>query len=116
MKKRKIIALLCALVFCVGVFAGCVQDSQEIFSVNGEKVTRGKFMFFLENMKEMIAEESNLDIKDASSWETAEIENKKAIDVAKENALNDVVSLMVQVQKAKEEGITLSNDDKKAIG
>ena len=116
MKKRKIIALLCALVFCIGVFAGCAQDSQEIFSVNGEKVTRGKFMFFLENMKEMIAEESNLDIKDESSWETAEIENKKAIDVAKENALNDVVSLMVQVQKAKEEGITLSNDDKKAIG
>ena len=117
MKTRKVIAFVCAFVFCLGIIAGCsVQDTKEVFSVNGEKITRGKFMFYLENMKELIAQESNVEITDENSWSTVEIDNKKAIDVAKEKALEDVVSLMVQVQKAKEEGITLTNEDKKAIG
>lgn len=115
MKQMKVIALICAAVLCIGMFSGC-EDTTEVFSVNGEKITRGRFTFYLENMKEMIAQESNLDITDENSWSTIEIDNKKAIDVAKEKALDDVVSLIVQVQKAKEAGITLNNDDKKNIG
>ena len=117
MKGKKVIALVCAAVLCIGMFAGCsMENTQEALTVNGEAVTRGEFTFFLENMKALIAQESNLDITDESSWETAEIDNKKAIDVAKDKAVEDVVSLMVQVQKAKEAGITLTDDDKKEIG
>lgn len=116
MKGKKIIALIGAFVLCVGVFAGCsMENTQEVFSVNGEAVGRGEFTFFLENMKALIAQESNLDTTDESIWDTAEIDNKKAIDVAKDKAVEDVVSLLVQVQKAKEEGLTLTEDDQKEI-
>ena len=120
MKNRKVIfkaaAVTAAVCMLLTMLAGCRNNSAEVFSVNGEKVTMGEFTFYLESMKEMIAQESNLDITDENSWSTIEIDNKKAIDVAKEKALDDAVSIMVQVQKAKEEGITLTNDEKKSIG
>ncbi len=117
MKMKKMMALICALMMIVTVFAGCSGEStQEVLSVNGEKVTMGEFNFYLESMKEMIAYESNLDIVDENSWSTIEIDNKKAIDVAKEKAVDDVVSVMVQVQKAKKDGIVLTDSDKLEIG
>lgn len=115
MKKMKIAVFLLALVFCTALFAGCEKSSQEVFSINSEKVTRGEFMFYFERMKEMIAQESNLDTSVADIWDTAEIDNKKAIDVARENALDNMVSVKVQVQKAKEEGLTLTSDDRDDI-
>ncbi len=111
MKQKKMLAIFCAVVFCASVLFGCSKNSQEVFSVNGEKITQEKFSFFLESMKEMIAAESDLDIVDENSWSTIEIDNKKAIDVAKQKALDDVVSLIVQVQRAKSEGIVLTDDD-----
>ncbi len=111
MKQKKMIAIFCTVALCVGALFGCADSSQEVFSVNGEKITQEKFSFFLESMKEMIALESDLEIVDENSWSTIEIDNKKAIDVAKQKALDDVVSLIVQVQKAKSEGIVLTDDD-----
>ena len=116
MKQKKVLMTICVALLCLSMLVGCGQDNRELFSINGEKITIGEFSFFLDNMKEMIAAESDLDIKDEHSWATVEIDNKKAIDVAKEKALEDVVSLVVQVQKAKQEGIELTNDDKKEIG
>ena len=112
MKMKKISALVCAFVLCIVSLVGCGIDKREVFSVNGEKVTGEEYAFFLGTMKEMIAQESSLDLTDESSWQTIEIDNKKAIDVAKEKAFDDAVSLMVQVQKAKEEGIVLAEEDR----
>lgn len=116
MKLKKVIAIVCSAMLIIAIMSGCGQDTREVLSVNGEKVSYGKFVFFLENMKEMIASESDIDITDEASWSTVEIDNKKAIDVAKEKAVDDVVSLMVQVQRAKSEGIELTDEDKKSIG
>ena len=112
MKLKKISALACAVVLCIVSLAGCGIDTREVFSVNGEKVTSEEYAFFLGTMKEMIAQESSLELTDENSWQTIEIDNKKAIDVAKEKAFDDAVSLMVQVQKAKQEGIVLGDEDK----
>lgn len=115
MKMKRIAALLCAALLCMSL-AGCGESTVEVLNVNGEKVALGEFTFYLESMKQLIAEESSLDITDEASWQTVEIDNKKAIDVAKEKAIDDVVSVMVQMQKAKEEGIVLTDKDKTEIG
>ncbi|MBE7027154.1 MAG: hypothetical protein E7410_06320 [Ruminococcaceae bacterium] len=115
MKLKKVSALVCAVVLCIVSLVGCGIDTREVFSVNGEKVTGEEYAFFLGTMKEMIAQESSLDLTDENSWHTVEIDNKKAIDVAKEKAFDDAVSLMVQVQKAKEEGIVLDENDKTTL-
>lgn len=112
MKIKKISALVCAVVLCIVSLVGCGIDTREVFSVNGEKVTGEEYAFFLGTMKEMITQESSLELTDENSWQTIEIDNKKAIDVAKEKAFDDAVSLMVQVQKAKQEGIVLDETDK----
>lgn len=115
MKKGKIVALVCAAALCFSAFAGCVQDNRELATVNGEAITSGEFKFYLENMKELLIQQLGLDIEDESSWSTVEIENRKAIDVAKEKALDDAVGIMIQVQKAEQEGITLTEDDKAEV-
>ena len=115
MKMKKISALVCAVVLCIVSLVGCGVDTREIFSVNGEKITCDEYAFFLGTMKEMIAQESSLDLTDENSWHTVEIDNKKAIDIAKEKAFDDAVSLMVQVQKAKEEGIVFDETDKTTL-
>lgn len=116
MKKIKMTALICAMLLCLAAFTGCAADTQELAKVNGVKLTRGEFRFYLENMKELMVSNLGLKITDEESWSTVEIENRKAIDVAKEKALDDAVSLMVQVQRAKEAGITLTDSDKLSIG
>lgn len=115
MKKGKVIAVVCAAVLCFSAFAGCVQDNRELASINGEKITSGEFKFYLENMKELLIQQLGLEISSESDWSTVEIENRKAIDVAKEKALDDAVGIMIQVQRAKEAGITLTEDDKAAV-
>lgn len=115
MRKGKIIAVVCAAALCFSAVAGCVQDNRELASVNGEKITSGVFKFYLENMKALLIQQLGLQITDDASWSTVEIENRKALDVAKEKALEDVVGITVQVQRAKEAGITLTEEDKAAI-
>ena len=115
MRFKKIVTVLCAALLCVAVFSGCVQDNREVLTVNGDAVTKGKFMFFLSNMKDLIAQESDIDVSDENAWSTVEIDNQKAIDVAKDKAVDDIVNLMVQVQHAEELGMKITNEDQKDI-
>ena len=90
-----------------------ISGNDEVASVNGEKITVGEYEFLLRGTKAQMEQEANLDNVE-SLWEM-EIEGKNAIDVAKEKALEEAVINKIELQKAKEMGISLTADDKENI-
>ncbi|MDK2801624.1 MAG: foldase protein PrsA [Clostridiales bacterium] len=101
------------------MFSGCsgtngeIAKNKEVATVNGEKVTVEEYDFFLQTVKQQMEEEARQQNVE-NVWEQ-EIEGKKAVDVAKEKALEAVVKNEVQLLKAKELGLRLTEEDKKEI-
>ncbi len=109
--KSLICMLLCAMMF-VGLFAGCeVIDVNEVLVINGEAVTGGEFNFMLDSFKMEIAAEMGFDSADAEKWSTVEVDNRKAIDIAKDKTIDEIVLIWVQAQKAEEEGVSLTAEE-----
>ncbi len=116
MKKIKAVSLLLALCIALSVFASCsAVDVSEIINVNGEKVTGGEYRFYLGAMKQLIAAELSKESADAVDWENDELEGKKAIDVAKQRAYDDLVNCVVASAEAKKRGLVVSNEEKSAV-
>lgn len=111
----KIKAILCALLcvlMTVGLFSGCeVVDVNEVLKINGEVVTGGEFNFMLDSFKMEIAAEMGFDAADEEAWATDEVDNRKAIDVAKDKTIDEIVLIWVQAQKAAEEGVELNAEE-----
>ncbi|NLY42880.1 MAG: hypothetical protein GX066_02690 [Clostridiaceae bacterium] len=116
MRSRTLFPVLCiGLIFSL-IFSGCSSDidlDKEIATVNGEKITVEEYNFFLWNAKEQMALGASIEQVD-NFWDT-EIEGKKAVDVAKEKAMDAAISSKVQLQKAKEMGLSLTDEDLKAV-
>ncbi|WHH57607.1 peptidylprolyl isomerase [Petroclostridium sp. X23] len=115
MRVKALARVLSAVLMFSFILSGCgnVDINKEVATINGEKITVREFNFFLWTVKErMQLEAQNANVE--NFWDT-EIEGKKAIDVAKEKALEAAVSNKIQMQKAKEMGITLTDEDSKQI-
>ncbi len=112
MKKSAILSVILSLLFLVGTFSGCeVVDVSEVLTINGETVTGGEFNFMLESFKGEIANAIGFDAADAEKWKTEEIDNRKAIDVAKDKTIDEIVLIWVQAQKAEAEGVSLTAEE-----
>ena len=112
MKFRAIACVFMCLALMVGVMSGCeVVDLNEVLVINGEAVTGGEFNFMLDTLKVQIASEMNFDSTVEENWTTVEVDNRKAIDVAKDKAIDEFVMIYVQAQKAEEAGISLTADE-----
>lgn len=107
MKRMKIAALLAAAMF---LLAGCGTDV--VVKVGGSKVTLPEFQFYLSNVKSQMA---GTELSSDEDWQTKEIEGKKAIDLAKERALDNAVTNVAYVEVGKKLNIKLSDADKKNI-
>lgn len=110
MKK---VSLLLALILVCGVFfTSCnVVDATSVATVNGENISKSVFNFYLSQVKSQLQTENT-----ENYWETAEIDGRPALEVAKEQALEEAVKMTVVGQKAKEMGMKLSQEDKTNIG
>lgn len=118
MRMMKIITVTCIAVLCATLLFGCnkpKQDIREVATVNGDKVSAGEFKFYLDRTKKAISSDTTLNITDEASWETVEIENQKAIDLARTKALDQAVKIKIQLKKAKDAGITLSSADNSTV-
>ena len=111
MKKTLICAL--ALVLVVGMLSGCGFDANTVATVNGEKISKDLYTFFLTQVKMQLASQHG--IEDDAAWESAEIDGKKAIDAAKDKALDEIVNQLIIIQRAKDDGIKLTDDQKKTV-
>ncbi len=116
MKMRKILSAIISVCLTISMIAGCrVVDNTYVAEVNGEKITRAEYIFFLAQMQGNMLQQAGVTEPEEyeNFWKTTEIDGKKALDVAKSQALEDAIEIRVICQKAKELGIEL-NDDKKA--
>ena len=111
MKKIILFSVLASLM----LFGGCKKNEGSKGEISGEVVltvgesvmTSNQFGFFLDNVKSQM-EGTELSTED--SWETAEIEGKKAIDVAKERAYESAVQCLSAIEVGKKEGISCTQE------
>ncbi len=105
--KKTIISLGLASIM---LFAGCgkkdeVPTSNVLVKVGETTLTTGQFQFFLDEIKAQMEQALSI----SGDWETAEIEGKKAIDVAKERAYEDAADYLSCIEIAKKKGITVTD-------
>lgn len=126
MKKIfRIISLVCI----AGMLSGCglISESDKaikekelknsIVTVNGENVAKDIFYYYFYDAQDKLLQEAGISSADEipDDFWTKKTDGKTALETAKENALSDMVNDYLQYQKAKEEGITLSANEKSYI-
>lgn len=108
MKKISLIAAITAVML---LFAGCANENT-VITVGSQKVSVPEFTFYLSSVKSQMA---GTELTSDEDWQTKEIEGKKAIDLAKEKAVETAAANVAYIEVAKKLGITLSDEDKKNI-
>lgn len=108
-------AWLLSSLLIISIGSGCsiTRAEKVVATVNGEKITSDEYDFYLQSVKSEMESEAGSENLD-KFWDT-EIEGKKAVDKAKEKALEEAVKNKVQLQKAKEMGITLDDKDRQDV-
>lgn len=109
--KKKIICLALA---AMCVMSGCAgKDDKKIVATVGDyNVTMSEFEFFLNNVKQQM---EGTEFSTDEEWLTKDINGKKAIEVAKEQALSSVESNVANVLIYKNMGFSYSDEDKNEI-
>lgn len=113
MKLSRIILGFITVCLIMGMVSGCtIVDNTYVAEVNGEKITKAEFsVFFVQMQNSMLQQAGVTEAEEIENfWKTTEIEGRNALDVAKSQALEDAIEIRVVNQKAKELGITLSDD------
>lgn len=105
-QMRKITAAVLALVVALGM-SGCgrLQISKELATVNGNMVSVAEYKYYLENIKQQMLAEAGT--QDEKTFWNGEIDGKKASDVAKERATEEMIRVEIAVSKAMEKGLAL---------
>lgn len=103
-----IIAISLVLVFAAVGCSGIAAD-KEVASVDGEKITVQEFEFFLQSVKSQMESEAKPEEVE-KLWDTEE-----AVKAAKDKALEEVVKYKVQLKKAKELGLSLTEQEKEEV-
>lgn len=76
--------------------------------VGNTKITPDEFRFYLDSIKTQM---QGTELKTDYDWENREIEGKKAIDVAKERAMENAIRNALYIESSKASGMTLTNED-----
>jgi foldase protein PrsA len=107
----KVVALLLIFVLAVSL-AGCsmVQDGT-VATINGEEVSLAEYQYVLNSIGAQMLQNAT---DKTNFWET-EIDGVNALEKAKQDALDTIANNMLIRQKAKELGLTLTQEETDAI-
>jgi len=100
-----------ALFLCFGILSSCA-NSDIVATVGDEKITKGEFEFYLSSIKSQL---SGTELKTDEDWQTQEIEGEKAIDAAKQRALEIAVLNAEYREAAKAQNIRLTEQEKENV-
>ncbi len=107
------IVLICAVLVVLASING-LKVSRTVLTVGESNITEAEFNYYLETVKYEMLSESGVDTTDEKAvkdfWKS-DIDGKKASDVAKEKALDDIIYTETAVLKATEAGVVLSDTD-----
>lgn len=104
---KKIILIVLALSMLL-----CSCSNNYVAKAGGEEITEGEFRFYLSSIKSQM---SGTELATDADWLTQEIEGVKAIDMAKELALEMAAQNIAYIEIGKRLGIELSADDEEEI-
>lgn len=86
--------------------------SKNVATVGNTKITQSEFEFYLNSIKTQM---SDTELQTDEDWQNKEIEGKKAIDVAKQQAMDNAVRNALYIEAAEAAGLSLSAEDEKTI-
>lgn len=115
---KRIFAVVMAALLAAMCLTGCAvtKNASVIGTVNGENVTSDYYEYFMQSVQQEMIQDAKISTPEEANkyWDT-EIDGKKAIDVLRQKAFDEIAKLYVEVQKAKEMGIAISDEDSKQI-
>lgn len=105
--KSILLILIIVILAVASFFAYKVYSKSYVATVNGEKISTGEFKLMVDTVKsQMQSKEKTL--KDFNTI----IDGKRAIDLAKERALESIVNYKIENQKAIEQNVVLTEQEK----
>lgn len=107
MKKILILIISAAI-----LLSSCSSGTEYAASVGKNKISVSEFTFYLNNVKSQM---EGTELSSDEDWQTNEIEGKKAIELAREKALETAVENVAYIEVGKAVGVKLSQEDKKNI-
>jgi len=103
--------LVCIMAMAL-LLSACADKKEYAATVGGEKITADEVKFYLESVKSQMA---GTELSSDEDWQTKEIEGRKAIDLAKERAVDTAVDNVAYIEVAKALDLKLTSDEKKEI-
>lgn len=100
------------IICVVAVFLASINGlsvSRKIATVGGNDVTEAEYKYYLEMIKDQMISEAGGSVGD-DYWDS-DIDGKKASEVAKERAMEELIRTETAVVKAAEAGVTLSQEE-----
>lgn len=105
--------ILCIAFLIVLTLFGCADKKNDIaLYVADVPVTMAEFEFYLDNVKEQL---QGTELSNDEDWNNKEINGRKAIEVAKDRALDSAIVNIAYIKIYEELGKTLSADDEEKI-
>lgn len=106
MKNR----ILCFVILIVIALSGCTKkNAEEIVAYVGETpVTMAEYEFYLDNVKQQM---QGTELSNDEDWQNKEIDGKKAIEVAKERALDIAAVNLAYIEIYEKMGRKFTDDD-----
>ncbi len=86
--------------------------SKPVATVGDIKITQSEFEFYLNSIKNQM---SDTELQTDEDWENKEIEGKKAIDVAKQQAMDNAVRNALYIEAAEAAGLALNTEDERIV-
>lgn len=106
--KKLLVFMLSAML----LLTSCSSGGEYAAEVGRKKISVNEFEFYLQNVKSQM---EGTELSSDEDWQTNEIEGKKAIEIAREKALETAVNNVAYIEVGKALGIKLSSEDKKNI-
>ena len=104
--------IIIAILSFVMLLSGCSETDDYVATVGKQKISESELEFYLENVKSQM---QGTELSSDEDWKEHEIEGQKAIEIAKEKALETAVNNVSYIEVGKALGIELTSEDKKMI-
>lgn len=101
---------LLLLMLSVLLLTSCAEKS--VATVGDIKITQSEFEFYLNSIKNQM---SDTELQTDEDWENKEIEGKKAIEVAKQQAMDNAVRNALYIEAAEKAGLSLTPEEQKTV-
>lgn len=122
--KKRLFLITSVVLSMIFIFSGCKKaqtpqtpakaEETAVLWVNSEPVYEEEYKFYLETMKIMVA--NNIDASpDEIDWSTAEFSGKKALEMIKQSACDDIARKKTAAAEAKARSLTVTEEEKNAV-